>query len=198
MKKKGIFGLLFLSLILTACPPSNTWDKERKAIENNNMDFPDLLKETYEGITFNLSSLFEDSYGDNYCLQDYAYTKAIYNLDLYFSVEKFNKREAEVILFAQDQKMENLEAVHRYYIFNREASLDNPFTSEMQELPTKMNLPGYFTVVQGSSYSYGDDNSYFTATVEIDENYYVFQLIGRKESLHYLLDDFFAILRSIH
>ena len=164
------------------------------------MDFPDLIKETHDGITFKLSSLFSYSYGDGYTLQDYATSRVVYDLDVYFSVETFTDKDAEIIKFAfeEDEEVDNLTAVHRYYIYKRAESVYEPFISEVKTLPKSMNIKGYIQVVEGKTYDYDDSLTYFTATLEVDDKIYVFQLIGKSGNMDYLYDDFLTILNSVH
>jgi len=51
--------------------------------------------------------------------------------------------------------------------------------------------------VHGGSYSTNTPSSYFIATVDIGGEYYVFQLIGKKDNMGYLYDDFIELLSSI-
>lgn len=163
------------------------------------MDFPDLIKETHDGISFKLSSLFSYSYSSGYTIQDYATSRVAYDLDVYFSVETFTDKDAEIIKFAFEQEEQNnLEAVHKYYIYKRAESVYEPFVSEMKALPKSMNMDGFIQVVDGRTYDYDDPMTYFMASVEIDEKIYVFQLIGKSGNMDYLYDDFLMILNSIH
>ena len=61
------------------------------------MDFPENRKVFYNGISFEISDLFHNSYNDFFCIQDNAETKSIYEMDLNFSVEVFDEDEAELI-----------------------------------------------------------------------------------------------------
>lgn len=161
------------------------------------MDFPNLRKEYYNGINFMLDEMFEDDYEKNYVLNDNALTKVIYDLDVNFSSEVFNQQDAETIRYAFDTEIESLDAVHDNYIIQRQKSLYEYSTSIKKELPKSVSFPGYIQVVQGGSFSTMNPSSYFIATVEIDNNYYVFQLIGKMENMGYLYDDFIELLSSI-
>lgn len=189
----SLFGCLFL---LTACPPIRTKSK-LDALKKNNMDFPDLRKTYYEGIEFWLSDLFEMDYDDSYVLTDVAMTRIIYEIDLNFSVDYFDRNAAENIKYRFDENITALDAVHDYYILKREESLFEPITTIKKELPKSVEFPGYIQVVHGSNSSYDNPSSYFTATIQVDKDFYVFQLIGKKENMGYLYDDFLDILKSI-
>ena len=188
--------LLSSVFLLTACPAPRTKSK-LKAIQENNMDFPDLEKRYYEGIEFWLSDLFETDYDDSYALTDDASTRIIYEMDLNFSVELFDQDDAETIKYGFDQEIDLIDAVHDHYILKREESLFEPSTSIKKELPANVGFPGYIQVVHGANSSYDDLSTYYTATIQVGTDYYVFQLIGKKESMGYLYDDFIDILKSV-
>ena len=59
-----------------------------------------------------------------------------------------------------------------------------------KELPKDVKLDGYIQTVHGTDYTYEDESSYFTATVMFEGQVYVFQMIGKKENMGYLYDDF--------
>lgn len=162
------------------------------------MDFPDLRRTYYKGIKFELSDLFDRDYSNDYVLTDEALTKVIYSLDLNFSVEKFSEEDAELIQYAFDDEISAFDAVHDNYILKRRASLDRPSTSVKKEVPKEVGYPGYIQVVHGNQYGYGEDSSYLTATIQVGGEYYVFQLIGRRDNMGYLYDDFIDILASVH
>ncbi len=161
------------------------------------MDFPDLQREYYEGITYMLSNMFGYDYDDDYVLTDDADTKSIYDMDLNFSVEVFSSYDAELIQYGFDNEISPLDAVHNNYIHKRQESLYDYTTSIKKEVPESVGYPGYIQVVHGSNYSYEDGSSYFTATLEIGDRYFVFQLIGKRENMGYLHDDFVDILSSV-
>lgn len=161
------------------------------------MDFPDLQKEYYNGIYYMISDLFTRDYNDDYTIQDNAKTKAIYSMDINFSIEVFDEDEAELLQFAFEEDITPIDAVHDNYILKRASTLDEPDISIKKEVPKTVGFPGYIQVVHGTSSYYDDAASYFTATLEIDDEYYVFQLIGIEENMGYLYDDFIDILSSV-
>lgn len=163
------------------------------------MNFPDLEKQYYNGIKYTLSDMFDSDYDDDYVLTDNASTMIVYGLDVNFSVEVFDREEAEIIQYAFDGDIDLFNAVHDNYILKREASLYEPSISIKKPTPKSVGYPGFIQVVNGSPYSYDEDegSSYFTATLDIDGDYYVFQLIGKKSNMGYLYDDFINILSSV-
>lgn len=165
------------------------------------MDLPNPIKETHDGITFQLSSLFTYSYNTDFVIQDYATTRVIYDIDVNFSVETFSERDASVIRFAfedEDANLDDLSTVHKYYIFKRAESVYEPFVSERKRLSEKSGLDGYVQVVEGKSYDYDEPLTYFLASLKVDDKVYVFQLIGKSGNMDYLYDDFLTILNSVH
>ena len=161
------------------------------------MDFPDLEKAYYNGIYYKISKLFSNDYNDNYVIQDNAKTKAIYSMDLNFSVEMFDEAEAELLQFGFEEDISKIDAVHDNYVIRRANTLEEPSVSIKKETPNSVGFPGYIQVVEGTSSYYDEPASYFTATLEIDNEFYVFQLIGKKENMGYLYDDFIDLLSSV-
>lgn len=162
------------------------------------MDFPDLRMHGFMGIQYQLSQLFDQDYGFDYAIQDNAAGYVIYDMDVYFCVEKFDANDADVISFAFDlPSISRLDAVHDNYILRRKASLEDPEVGIKKELPKSVKFPGFLQVQSGARFDYGPHTSYFTATLEIDGEYFVFQLIGKEENMGYLYDDFIAILSSV-
>lgn len=182
--------------ILTACPGKKRISNLKK-VQENNMDFPDLEKNFYNGISYQLSNLFSKSYNDDYCIQDYAETMIIYDMDVYFSVEDFDDYDAEEIAYQFEEEIEYIDAVHDNYAITRRESLLECDVSIKKEVPTSVGYPGYIQIINGKENKYSDKSSYFMATLEIDGEYYVFQLIGTEENMGYLYDDFIAILSSV-
>lgn len=197
MRKLQFIILLSISSLFAGCPPSGR-NNELKKLQNNNNDFPDLIKQTHDGISFLLSSMFFDDYNTEYTLQDNSSTFSIYELGLYFTVESFSEREIDVIKFAYEDEMEDLDALHTYYVYKRSESVHSPFVSEKKQLPSSYNLDGYIQVVEGETYDNNPSLDYFIATFKIDKTTYVMQLIGKSENMNYLYDDFLTILRSVN
>lgn len=196
MKIYKFIALIGIGILATACPGSR-YNNNLKALQKNNMDFPNLRKEYYNGIRFSLDEMFTNDYDDNYTLSDNALTKVVYDIDVNFSVEAFNQSDAEKFKYAFDDQLESLDAVHDNYIIERQKSLYEHATSIKKELPKSSQFDGYIQVVHGGSYSTNIPSSYFIATVQIGELFYVFQLIGKKDNMGYLYDDFIELLLSI-
>lgn len=196
MKSAHIIVLFSISLLLTACPGTKYEDAGKK-LHTNNMDLPDPKINYYRGIRFKLSKLFEDSYDTDFVINDNALTKIIYDLDLNFSVEKFDKNDAISFQFSFSDKTDLLNAVHDYYVFKRQKSLYEQFTSIKKPVPKEVGFNGVVQTIEGENYEGDEILTYFMATIEVYDNYYVFQLIGKKENMGYLYDDFISMLNSI-
>ncbi|MFT5858494.1 MAG: hypothetical protein ACI865_000582 [Flavobacteriaceae bacterium] len=194
-----IISLTGLFFLLTACPgPSSGGYSALDEIKNNGMDFPNLRSTYYKGIRFELSQLFERDYSDDYVLTDDASTHVIYSMDLNFSLELFDTYDAETIQYAFDGEIDMLNAIHDNYLLKRQASLELSQMAIKKPLPKRVGYPGFIQVIHGTSSTYGDESSYFTATMEVGTEYFVFQLIGKRENMGYLYDDFIDLLCSVH
>jgi len=192
-----LFTIGFLVLfVITGCP-GRTYKSDLKKIQENNMDLPLPSKSFFNGIQYRISGLFRDNYNNDYVLSNNASTKSIYDIDLNFSVESFSSSEAEAYAFLFEGEISKLDAVHDNYIKKRSESLKEFNISIKKELPKTVKYPGYIQIIHGSSNSYSENASYFTATMEIEDEYFVFQLIGKEENMGYLYDDFIEILNSV-
>ena len=196
MKKTTSIFFLFCLFILTGCPGGN-YKNALKKIQDNNMDFPDNRKVIYNGISFEISDLFRNSYNDYFCIQDNAETKSIYDMDLNFSVEVFDEDEAELIGYQFDEEIEALDAIHDNYIIRRKESLNEADISIKKGTLESVGFLGYIQIINGVEYEYSESISYFTATLHIENEFYVFQLIGKEDNMGYLYDDFLDILSSV-
>lgn len=161
------------------------------------MDFPDLQSQRYSILKYQLSRLFDQDYGVDYTVQDNADGFIIYQMDVHFSIERFENDEVEMIQFAFDDEISAMDAVHDNYILKRQASLEDAETGIKKEVPNSVKFPGYIQVVEGARSDYGEVSSYFTATLEVGSEFYVLQLIGKEENMGYLYDDFIDILSSV-
>jgi hypothetical protein len=161
------------------------------------MDFPNPQHQFFMGIHFDLSEIMEDDYFTDYVIQNDAQTYANYDLDLHFSVERFSSDEAETLRFKFEEETDPLNAVHDNYIIKRQESLYRYSTSIKKALPSAIPHPGCIQIVHGGEYDEQLSMSYFTATLEVDGSFYVFQMIGTRENMGYLYDDFLDILTSV-
>lgn len=161
------------------------------------MDLPDLNRTYYKGISFFISDLFEHDYDDEYTIQSDANTQIIYDLGLRFSVEMFDSDEAETIQYSFDGETDPLNAVHDNYVIKRQQSLYENAVSIKKEFNTS-KFNGLIQVVHGDEYGDLLTTSYFTATLEVEDRYFVFQLIGKRENMGYLYDDFTDLLHSVY
>jgi hypothetical protein len=190
-----------IAFVITACPSGNGRQSDLKRIQENNMDLPDLYTESFEGIDFQLSELFKKDYQNDHTLKgSSAFCKKIRGIDTHFTLEVFD--DYDVNQFTEefedsDGQLNPLDVVHDYYILKRHESLSNPGLSIKKILPKRVKQKGYIQIVEGSKYASGTGSTYFTATIEIKGEYYVFQLIGVADNMGYLYDDFLDILASV-
>lgn len=195
MNRKIVFIFLPLLVLLTACPPTK-FKTDLDKVKDNNMDLPDLREQYYEGLRFKLSDLFVDDYNDDYVIQDDALTRVIYDMDLNFSIEVFTKEEAELIQFTFDEEITALDAVHDNYVYKRMETLNDGFSS-IKKMEKKCKYPCLTQVLHGKSSMFNEVSTYFMATVEANDRYYVIHMIGVERNMGYMHDDFNAILASI-
>lgn len=161
------------------------------------MDLPDTQRKYYKGLSYQLSNILEFDYYDDYVIQDNAQTYTNYELGLHFSVEQFSRDEADVLTYLFDEEIDRLNAVHDNYVIQRQNSLLKYAVAIKKELPKSVMYHGYIQVIQGDEYSDQLGVTYMTATMEIDGEYFVFQMIGKRDNMGYLYDDFIDILSSV-
>lgn len=199
---KIIIGLLlYVLLSAVSCGPRNSGGDVLKKVQDNNMDFPDWESHTFEGVAFSLPEDFGYYYNDNYVM-DYLNSQvySIPEMKLYFGVERFTDDQADEIAYQFEERVDPLDAVHEHYVYKREMSLDGEYqieTSVKKELGKQSLYPGWFQVVHGKAGMYAKRMTYFTATIEVDNEYYVFQWIGKEGNMEYFLDDFNKMIASI-
>jgi hypothetical protein len=186
-----------MAVLFTACPDDYR-DQSLKKFQKNKNNLPDPIKETHSGISFQISKLFDYDYNTYYAFMDDAFTRSIYEMGLYFSVDEFDEREIDVIKFSFDHDLDDADAVHQYCMRKRGNSLDAPFSSERKKIPKSIQLDGYLQVVEGATYEYNEPMDYFIATFKVADQIYVMQLIGKSGNMNYLYDDFLTILRSVN
>lgn len=162
------------------------------------MDLPELKRNYYKGITYQLSDLFDTDYGSEYTLSTDADTRILYEINVNFSVESFTADEAEAIAYEFDNEIDNLNAVHDNYVLKRQKSLFASAVSIKKEVPKSVGYPGYIQVIHGDPYGEEMLTSYFTATLDVEGKYFVFQMIGKRDNMGYLYDDFIDILSSVN
>lgn len=196
MKAIHLLTFFILAVVLSACPGNGYVNAKKKLFENR-MDLPDPVKTYHDGIHFMLSNLFETNYNSDFVLKDDATLKIIYDLELNFSVETFSKLEAESFRFAFSEQTDLLNAVHDNYAIRRQKSLNKHFSSIKKAVSKEVGFNGVIQTIEGEEYYQDGKLLYLMATIEIDNVYYVFQLIGKKENMGYLYDDFLTLLNSI-
>lgn len=190
-------SIILMWTLCTGCPPSNR-NKNRKLLFDNNMNFPDFIKQTHDGVSYSLPSMFTEYYNPDFTLEkNNASAWQVYDLDIYFSIETFVNVDIDKFKFISDSEETDLLALQKHYVHMRENSLYQYETSEIKKL--KLSIAnGYIQAITGSTYSDGDVLIYFTSSIKVGDEYYVLQLIGAEENMSYLFDDFIQIINSVH
>ncbi len=203
MKIQILFSLVLASFLLTGCPRDEeptaaVYMSDLERIQKNNMDLPNSQRFTFSGIRYRLSNLFLQSYYSDFVLAEDFEVKSIDELNLYFSIERFNDVEAEGIRYQFDNEISLLDAVHDNYAIKRNASLEEATISIKKAVPESVGFPGVMQTISGENYSGLAANTYFMASLDINGEIYVVQLIGKEENMGYLYDDFIEIISSIY
>lgn len=162
------------------------------------MDLPSPEHKFFMGIHYKLSAIMQDDYYTDYVLQNDAQTYVNYDMNLHFSVERFSEEEAETLRYKFEEETDPLSAVHDNYIIKRQESLYRYATSIKKTLSSSIVHPGCIQILHGDEYDEDMNTTYLTATLEVDGSYFVFQLIGSRENMGYLYDDFIEILSTVH
>ena len=189
--------LLFILIlfITTACPGSRM-KSSKKLLQENNMNFPNMEKAYFENISHLLPEMFSDAYDSHYLISDKYDSYICYDLSLRLSVELFDNDQIETIQYAFDYETSPLNAIHDNYIILRENSLPDFSTSIKKEIPDSINQIGFTQIIHGETYEGSEESTYFLATLDINDEIYVFQMIGKRENMGYLYDDFLRIIAS--
>jgi len=116
-------------------------------------------------------------------------------------VELFDNDQIETIQYTFDYETTPLNAVHDNYIIQRQNSLTDFSTSIKKEIPDSINQIGFTQIIheeitEETEYE-SKESTYFLATLDIDDEIYVFQMIGKRANMGYLYDDFLRIIASV-
>lgn len=195
MKRFFIFIVLGFLLATPSCTSNYKSDIEK--LQDNDMNFPDLAKYQFEDISYLRPELLENSYEETNTISELSESYTSYDLDITFSTELFTASSIDVLQYSSEFDNDDLNTLHDHHIRVRENSL-NEFTSSIKKkLPSEIGRQGYVQVIHGNTYDEGEDTSYFVATIEVNGECYVFQLMGIRSNMGYLYDDFLNILSSI-
>lgn len=186
---------VFLWVLVCGCPSPTIANDELKELRANHYDFKDLVRKSYRGLYFDVPKSFITTYSD-YLYKKDGLSLSSPQLGVYLSVEQFTKSEADEFVFSYEWDVPKYIAVQDFYMEQRRNSLLYLENSIRTDLPKGSKLKGAMEVVFGRADEYSDDLKYMIATVEKDNNYYVFQFITSQELSAYLFDDFKAIVKS--
>ena len=200
MKMHTLLLFILMLFIITACPGSRV-KSNKKILQENNMNFPGIEETSFENITHMLPEMFTDAYDSYYLISDKYDSYICYDLSLRLSVELFDTDQIETIQFTFDYETTPLNAVHDNYIIQRQNSLTDFSTSIKKEIPDSINQIGFTQIIheeitEETGYE-SKESTYFLATLDIDDEIYVFQMIGKRANMGYLYDDFLRIIASV-
>ena len=200
MKMHTLLLFILMLFITTACPGSRV-KSNKKILQENNMNFPGIEETSFENITHILPEMFTDAYDSYYLISDKYDSYICYDLSLRLSVELFDTDQIETIQFTFDYETTPLNAVHDNYIIQRQNSLTDFSTSIKKEIPDSINQIGFTQIIheeitEETGYE-SKESTYFLATLDIDDEIYVFQMIGKRANMGYLYDDFLRIIASV-
>ena len=195
MRLFSIYSMLVIILIALSCSPEGKSDV--KKLQENDMNLHELTRFTFNEISYMHPGFMDLNEYSNHAISENSKSYISYNLDLEFCVEFFSESNVDIIKYTLEEEKNSLNAVHDNHVKIRENSLNEHSTSIKKTLPLKTGRNGFVQVIHGNTYNDGEDTSYFIATVEIDEQYYVFQLIGIRANMGYLHDDFINLISSI-
>ncbi len=196
---KRIVLLLLLAPVLTACPPQKDRTEDvMKKFQENHFNLELLKKEVYGKIKFQLPESMEKDYATNYVYRRQALTRRDYNLGLAFSVERFTEGDMYSEMM-EDYVVEEdlLNSFHDAYVNRRLESLYQGGLSFKKDVRSNVKFPGVIQVVTGESSRGYNALYYATATLKVEKEYYIFQMIAPKSMMDYVYDDFERILASV-
>jgi len=197
---KRLIPFLMLLPFLTACPSNSNQDSEDylKAFRENGYNFTNLKKQGYKNIKFKMPSSFEYDYGTQYCFKNSALTRRDASLGIVFTVERLTESDLESELM-EDYVMEDdlLNGFHDAYADRRYETLHNASISFKKDSKKNVKFIGITQTISGSRSEYDEVLYYSMTTLKIKDEYYIFQLISKKEIMDYVLDDFERILTTV-
>jgi hypothetical protein len=196
MKTAFLFLVFFTFLAISSCKSKN-YKTSKNELMSKQMDFISFEERFYKGIKFQLPSNFRTKERPKFTLKSNSFAEYMPELNLYFSIERFTQKEGIKIQNEFTENTSMLDAINDQYIYKRQASLYNSYTSVKKEISSNLKYNGCMQVIQGETYDGYDKNCYFTATIQVLDEYYIIQLIGPKNNMGYLYDDFNEIISSV-
>lgn len=187
---------------LTACNEKNPNEEEKDHVENfrnNGYNYTKLKKQGYKKIRFMVPDALKYNYTTNYCFKPDALSRRDFPLGIVFSVERLTKNDVNSELFEDYILTEDdlLNSFHDAYTERRYESLYESSSSFKKDVKKNVKFDGVIQTVRGQNSSYSEELYYATATLQVDKEYYVFQMITTKDMMDYVYDDFERILASV-
>jgi hypothetical protein len=197
--KQLMFMLFAILLIGPGCKSELKENQLTVAsFRKNKYNFKLTKNGSYKNIRFKLSPFFEKSFATYYMISSkgQAYKSEI--IPIYFTVERFKETDRyETFLIDQLTKVDFLNTLHDAYVKKRYSSLQNGAISIKKTVRKSIHYPGVIQTIAGASSTKQPANYYLTATLQVKDEYYVFQFISDRAIMSYVYDDFERILRSV-
>lgn len=199
---KRLIVLLLIVPLLTACPGKADPDKDREdsvaSFRDHGYNFIAFKKQDYKNIRFKMPKSFEFDYGGGYCYKRSSLNRRDFPLGIIFTVERFTEDDLESELM-EDYIIEDdlLNGFHDAYAERRYESLHNASISFKKDTKKNVKFDGITQTLSGKYSDYADHLYYAMATLKVKDEYYVFQMIAKKEVMDYVYDDFERILATV-
>lgn len=191
-----LFAFLFLG---TGCRSEQTDNQLTvDAFRKNHHNFKLTKKYNFKNISFKLSPFFERSFANYFMISSkgQAYKSTI--IPVYFSVERFAENDRyESFLTNTIAHADFLNTLHDAYVKKRYTSLQNGAISIKKKVRSNVHFDGVIQTIAGASSITSTTNYYLTATLRINDSFYVFQFIADPAIMSYLYDDFERILATV-
>jgi hypothetical protein len=192
-----LIGLFILSV---ACEPE---DKESQNsfedFKENDFDFTLDKKLTYKNLQMTVPSSFKKYYGKYLTVSNDSKVLFCNAIGAHFSIERFTEKDINRP-FVQDLIIEKdlLNTFQDGYALKRYNSLNDGTMSIKKDLFSTSKKRGVIQIVRGSTTNlYSEFLLYATATIQLKDEYYVFQFITTPDMMNYAYDDFRRMLYSV-
>ncbi len=184
---KYTYALTLLLLLFACSKPAK--ESSYSKLKNASYDFPDWKAIHLSELSFKIPSDFEDAFQTEHVMTNNGISKAIPQLGIFFTVEKYRSEHIEDVFFEYEDfyniyeegtltMEDSISAVQHNYLVQRTESLKYYDFSLLEEYPQKHKLPTLIQVINGSVNAYSEELFYIISSVQKDDTYYVFQLVA--------------------
>lgn len=197
---KKIFPLVGLLILLFACVSE---DKESQnsfeAFKQNDYDFTLDKKMTYKNLELSIPSSFKKYFGTFLTVSNDSKVLFSNAIGAHLSIERFSEKDINrpfVDGFIIEKDL--LNTFQDAYAFKRYNSLNDGLMSIKKDLFNTSKKRGVIQIVRGSTSNlYDEFLLYATATIQLKDEFYVFQFITTADMMNYAYDDFKRMLFSV-